>query len=63
MKLVENKKMKQNINNKNDNPFNIKAVNYEGNQNYYDLLQSNNNETPNSKKFEVNSHNQRNDNF
>ena len=55
--------MKQKINNKSNNRFNIKAVNYEGNQNYYDLLQSNNNETPNSNKFEVNSHNQRNDNF
>ena len=50
--LKENKNIKQNFyNNKRDNnPFNIKAINYEGNQNYYDILkkQSNNNDYANN---------------
>ena len=66
MKIVEKKKIEKNINinRKNNNPFNIKAVNYEGNQNYYDLLLNNSNESPNNdNKNEVNSHNQRKDKF
>ena len=62
MLLNENKKIKQNKieNKKGDSPFNIKAINYEGNQNYYDLL--NNGENNNNSNNEY-LNNKNNDNY